>query len=742
MTTPDAHTLYTQSLTWFAEGKTDLALNALQQSVKQVPDNAVYALQLAAFQRECDRLDDARNTLSQALLHCPAHAQLNYELGCLFHVAGQLDHALNYYRQALKLNPKMAAGWHQLGRLLQQLERNEQATDAFGEALALEPNNARFANSAGLHFYFLDQAEQARECFTTALQSSLPIERRGHYLLNAAMAYLLSPLALKQALQCLGEACTLNEAYIKEVQRIGAYFFHLRNYLVAEPFFRLALHYASEADTCFDLHVKLASCYERLCYLQSSLDHYQEALAIRPDRWLLEIQAGLLLPMIYETPESIFAWRDRFALNLNNFLARSEAAGFPRSVQSLEIYAPPFLLAYQGLNHKKLLTLLSQFWRDILHLSPLPPEALERKPTSSQPQRRKIAFLSSFLFKHSVTGAYLGLVETWARRQDVELLFFSVGQLRDDEITAYLRSVGTYHLLDPGTPLVEMAQQVLQATPDILLYPEVGSDPITYFLAHARLAPVQAAMYGHPATTGISTLDYFLSPGCTELPAAQDHYTEQLVCLPNAPFVYRHETAVTPFERKAFGLLPEHHLYVIPSALFKVHPEMDSLLARIAAQDNKAVFCFIEAPGTRWHEVLRQRLLKVLPENSLCFLPYLEQPHFFGLLQAADVLMDTLHFCSGNVSYQCFALELPLITLPGQLMRSRTTAGLYQIMEIEDCTAENASHFVDLCIRMAHDPTFKPRVQQQIRERAHRLWDIEADLETACRRIEDLYAAH
>lgn len=742
MTTPDPHILYTQSLAWFAEGKIDLALNALQQSLQQKPDHAEYALQLAAFQRECDQLDNARNTLSQALLHSPQHAQLNYELGCLFHVAGQLDHALTYYREALSLAPQMAAGWHQLGRLLQQLERDDQATNAFTEAMDLEPQNPRFANSAGLHFYFLGKAERARLCFRTALQDNLPVERRSHYLLNAAMAYLLNPVDMKQALACLGEACTLDPAYVKEVERIGLYFFNLRNYKVAEPFLRLALHYAGEAETRFTLHLKLASCYERLCYLQSALDHYQEALATRPDRWLLEIQAGFLLPIIYETPESIFSWRDRFALNLSAFLERSEAQGFPRSVQSLEIYAPPFLLAYQGLNHKKLLGLLSQFWRGILHLPPLPPEALARREKKLQPKRRKIAFLSSFLFNHSVTGAYLGLVETWAQRQDIELLFFSVGQLRDDAVTAYLKSVGTYHLLASGTPLVEMAQQVLQATPDILIYPEIGSEPLTYFLAHARLAPVQAALYGHPATTGISTVDYFLSPGCTELPIAQAHYTEQLVCLPNAPFVYRHSPAVTLFEREAFGLAKDSHLYLIPSALFKVHPEMDALFTRIAAQDPNAVFCFIEEPGTRWHDALRQRLLKTLPETALCFLPYLEQAHFFGLLQAADVIMDTLHFCSGNVSYQCFAMDLPLITLPGQLMRSRTTAGLYQIMEIDDCTAENASHFVDLCIRMAQDPSFKSKIQQRIRERAPRLWTIEADLEAACRRIEDLYASH
>ena len=35
--------------------------------------------------------------------------------------------------------------------------------------------------------------------------------------------------------------------------------------------------------------------------------------------------------------------------------------------------------------------------------------------------------------------------------------------------------------------------------------------PTTYFLAFSRLAPVQIASWGHTETTGIDTIDYFLS---------------------------------------------------------------------------------------------------------------------------------------------------------------------------------------------------------------------------------------
>lgn len=45
---------------------------------------------------------------------------------------------------------------------------------------------------------------------------------------------------------------------------------------------------------------------------------------------------------------------------------------------------------------------------------------------------------------------------------------------------------------------------------DVLVYGEVGMERATYLLAHARLAPVQVAFWGHPITTAIDSIDYFL----------------------------------------------------------------------------------------------------------------------------------------------------------------------------------------------------------------------------------------
>ena len=69
-------------------------------------------------------------------------------------------------------------------------------------------------------------------------------------------------------------------------------------------------------------------------------------------------------------------------------------------------------------------------------------------------------------------------------------------------------------------------------------------------LAALWLAPIQCASWGHPDTTGLPTIDYFLSGELMEPPDADEHYTERLVRLPNLAIYYEPlELASLPLTR-------------------------------------------------------------------------------------------------------------------------------------------------------------------------------------------------
>ena len=75
-----------------------------------------------------------------------------------------------------------------------------------------------------------------------------------------------------------------------------------------------------------------------------------------------------------------------------------------------------------------------------------------------------------------------------------------------DEVQRALLALAAGYEAVSSRDLNQITQQVRAASLDVLLYPEIGLDPVTYFLSFARLAPVQAAWFGHPDSTGTHSL--------------------------------------------------------------------------------------------------------------------------------------------------------------------------------------------------------------------------------------------
>src|SRR5690606_19271467 len=77
---------------------------------------------------------------------------------------------------------------------------------------------------------------------------------------------------------------------------------------------------------------------------------------------------------------------------------------------------------------------------------------------------------------------------------------------------------------------------IAEAELDILHYPEIGMDHMAYFLGFARLATLQTMAWGHPITSGLPTIDLFLSVAEMEPPGADTHYSEKLIPLRGLSF--------------------------------------------------------------------------------------------------------------------------------------------------------------------------------------------------------------
>jgi predicted O-linked N-acetylglucosamine transferase (SPINDLY family) len=269
--------------------------------------------------------------------------------------------------------------------------------------------------------------------------------------------------------------------------------------------------------------------------------------------------------------------------------------------------------------------------------------------------------------------------------------------------------------------------------PHALIYPEVGMDPMAARLAAMRLAPVQYASWGHPSTTGYPTIDYFLSSAAMEPDDGDSHYSERLVRLPGLSTPVALEPLVAPVPaRAALGLPPEAMVYWCGQSLYKYLPQHDGVFAAIAAKAPGSRFVFIEFPGSAaLTSRLRERLAGAFSAHGLdaeawcVWLPRMAPDAFLAAMGCADVVLDSIGWSGCNSLIDALVHRLPIVTLPGQTMRSRHGAAILGLLGLDHLICPTTDTYVEVAVSLAATEA-REAVRRTLKRNLSRLADISA----------------
>ena len=445
---------------------------------------------------------------------------------------------------------------------------------------------------------------------------------------------------------------------------------------------------------------------------------YDRALALgAPPGFVL--RRDLQVPIIAESAESYRNAR----LAYTERLAALEADPPPIENPAREAAGNRFFLAYHGLDDRPLQEGLIRLFRSAC------PNLDWTARHCGTPRRRdgprRIAFASRFFHDHSIGRLMVGLLDHLAKRGDCELLVFDAVEPRRDDLRGEIERVADRTETLPAD-LEAARRRIADTEPDILFYPDIGMDPVTYFLAFARLAPVQCASWGHPVTTGMTTIDYFLSCDAAEPPDAEAHYTERLVRLGGLPFSYhRPAPPVSTKTRADFNLEAGGTLYFLAQNLFKIHPNMDEALLAILERDPTGLILLPEGQDIAWGATLRERFETTLAPHAdrAVFLPRLDHDDYMRLLALSDVSLDSFPFSGGNTTYQALAMGTPVVTLPGDYLRGRLSLAIYHHLGVADCIARDAADYADIACRLGQGRRFREGVTARIDAAADRIFD-------------------
>jgi protein O-GlcNAc transferase len=112
-------------------------------------------------------------------------------------------------------------------------------------------------------------------------------------------------------------------------------------------------------------------------------------------------------------------------------------------------------------------------------------------------------------------------------------------------------------------------------------------------------------------------------------------------------------------------------------------------MGAIAQQVPGAQFVFLGAHQSQLiTEQFTQRLDKAFEQFNLnsqdycVILPRLSQEDYWSLNLASDIFLDTIDWSGGNTTLEAIALDLPVVTIPGEFRRSRHSFAILTIKTI------------------------------------------------------------
>ena len=458
-------------------------------------------------------------------------------------------------------------------------------------------------------------------------------------------------------------------------------------------------------------HSELGSVMRERGDVEAASAAYERALRSSPNDGGLRIKHALLLPVIPKSQAEINAYRARLTANVARLTRNPRALVNPIT----EVGRTTFYLAYQGYDDRALQTAIAEMYLRACPSLRYTASHCDGGLPNVGGRVIRIGCVSRFFRDHPIAWTFERYFDRFSRDQFSISLFTFEGV--ENPVWDRMAKNADNAVLLPDTNLAEARRKIADEALDVLIYPDIGMEPATYFLAFARLAPIQCVAGGHPVTTGIPTLDYWIGNDLGEPEGADAHYSEELIRIKGiASHYHRPYLPATPKCRAALGLPEDRTVYVCPQSLFKFHPDFDTVLAGILRGDPNGVLAIFEGAEPYWTALLHDRFQNVMPDvvDRIVTLPRMNFLDFLNTLAVADVMLDTMHFSGGNTSFQGLGVGTPIVTWKSPYARGLVTTFLYRHMGYLDLVAETPEDYVEIALKLGRDGTALAAAQAEI----------------------------
>ena len=456
--------------------------------------------------------------------------------------------------------------------------------------------------------------------------------------------------------------------------------------------------------------------------INSALNYYTQASELEPDSLTYLWSKNLTVPIAYRSQKELDGVRDKYVAGLKDLHEKFDSASDEQKSNAANCLLLPtnYEIHYQSENDLQVQIPYGQLIHKIARHN-FPGQLKTLKPAHTLSNRKiRIGFVALGLFSSHSNFKTHGAWITEIDKSRFEIFCYDVGR-HDDQSTQKIKQSADYFYNNNGS-INELQLQILEDKLDIIIYPGISMDPAVHRLACLRLSPVQCTSWGHPVTTGLPTIDYYLSGKLMEPENGQQNYSETLVQLPNLG-IYQLKPSLPKFfkpPKEIAGIPRAETILLCSQNTLKMLPKHDFLFAKLALKLPKAQFWFIESKKDDVNAAVRYRLTKAFKKLGLDFekhsimFPRLGKSEFCYVNKEADVVLDTCFWSGCNTTYESMLQGTPVVTLPGNTMRGRHSYAILKMMQLDELIANDKEDYVNIVHKLATDTVFRSRILSHI----------------------------
>jgi hypothetical protein len=269
---------------------------------------------------------------------------------------------------------------------------------------------------------------------------------------------------------------------------------------------------------------------------------------------------------------------------------------------------------------------------------------------------------------------------------------------------------------------------------DIVIYPSIGMSIYTNLFANERIAPIQINTWGHSITSGIDTIDYYITSNLFEDETAQENYSEKLIRLDSLTTYYLNDSTKKFFSKESLNLPVDKKFIFLMFSNKKFNLPFLNLMGKII--ENKKDIIYLISNN---HSFENKNIIKQVLNNQVLFIDLCGHNIFCSYMYHSEIILDTFPFGGCNSSMEAFGIGKIVITMPSRFLPGRFTMGFYKKMGIDDAIVDNFDDYAKKAIFYLDNINERNILENRIKEKSHLLFNDDKSVEDWQNMLIELY---